>query len=203
MSTKYRIYCITESSWQYQYSDTPISVCPINGAHTINANSVTEEFVSNIDHVVCNMVTGEIKIGHLGNDIKTVYIGNTSTNARIFNRYTYIIRSVPVPTSLADSSATLTIAQLLTGILTINATIARTLTLPTGTLIVEGVPSAIINDGFEFAIINIGLGLVTVALGTNGTVVGSLGIPTITSGRYLLRITNITASSEAYVIYRT
>jgi hypothetical protein len=42
MSTRYRIYCITEDSWQYEWSDTPLLECPIDSGHTVNNNSCQE-----------------------------------------------------------------------------------------------------------------------------------------------------------------
>lgn len=39
---KYQIYCITESTFRYDWSSTPISACPINGGHSVNPNSVSE-----------------------------------------------------------------------------------------------------------------------------------------------------------------
>jgi hypothetical protein len=40
MSHLWRIYCITESQWNSEWSDTTITTCPNNAGHTVNANSV-------------------------------------------------------------------------------------------------------------------------------------------------------------------
>lgn len=38
--TQYRIYCTTEADWITAWSETPLTVCPNNNGHTVNANSV-------------------------------------------------------------------------------------------------------------------------------------------------------------------
>jgi hypothetical protein len=40
---KWRIYCETDSQWEYKFTDneTPITVCPSNSGHTVNPNSVS------------------------------------------------------------------------------------------------------------------------------------------------------------------
>ena len=71
----------------------------------------------------------------------------------------------PTPTAKA-ASATLTIAELLTSIVTTSGTTAITLTLPTGTLTDAGVtaPALPVNGCFDWAVINTGTssGAVTV-----------------------------------------
>lgn len=42
MSIKWRIYCITESGWQEQWSDTSLTECPNDAGHTINTASIQE-----------------------------------------------------------------------------------------------------------------------------------------------------------------
>lgn len=38
---KYRVYCTTETDYKYAWSETPITVCPTNGVHTLDNNSLT------------------------------------------------------------------------------------------------------------------------------------------------------------------
>ncbi len=39
---KYRIYCTTDSQWEYIWDTAPPTTCPVDGGHTVNANSVSE-----------------------------------------------------------------------------------------------------------------------------------------------------------------
>lgn len=39
---RYRIYCITQGAWETKWAITPITTCPINSEHTVNANSVND-----------------------------------------------------------------------------------------------------------------------------------------------------------------
>ncbi len=85
----------------------------------------------------------------------------------------------PVPTALT-ATATLTVAQLLTGIITDTHSTAATATytLPTGTLTDGGVDMAI-GDSFDWSLINLSAAAdtVTVAAGTDHTLVGLGTIP--------------------------
>ena len=85
----------------------------------------------------------------------------------------------PTPTAKA-ASATLTIAELLTLIVTTSGTAAITLTLPTGTLSDAGVsaPALPLNGCFDWTIINTGTsaGAVTLAAGTGHTIVGATAV---------------------------
>ena len=42
MSTFYRIYCETDSKWEYAWDDAPITTCPENVGHTVNSNSISD-----------------------------------------------------------------------------------------------------------------------------------------------------------------
>ena len=107
----------------------------------------------------------------------------------------------PAPTALS-ATATLTIAQLLTGIVTTSGTVAMTLTLPTGTLCDAGVtgPALPVNGCFDWAIINTGTssGAVTMAAGTGHTLVGSATVAIGTSAWFRTRKT----AANTYVTYR-
>ena len=72
-----------------------------------------------------------------------------------------------------------------------------------------------IGDTFDFRVINIGTAsddeIITVATGTDGTLVGSGAVLTANpvddafssgSGHFRLRFTNVTSSSETYTVYR-
>ena len=107
----------------------------------------------------------------------------------------------PAPTAIA-ASATLTIAQLLTGIVTTSGTVAITLTLPTGTLTDAGVtgPALPVNGSFDWAVINTGTssGAVTVAAATGHTIVGSAAVAIGSSAGFRTRKT----AANTFVTYR-
>ena len=107
----------------------------------------------------------------------------------------------PTPTA-KSASATLTIAELLTGIVTTSGTVAITLTLPTGTLTDAGVtaPALPVGGCFDWAIINTGTssGAVTVAAGTGHTLVGGATVAIGTSAGFRTRKT----AANTFVTYR-
>lgn len=118
--------------------------------------------------------------------------------------------TTPTPTTLADADATLTIAQLRSGVLVQTPTAARTLTLPTAVLAKAFLK--VVGDSCDFYVINEGVDgiIITVAVGTGGTSVGSLTVadkltttfPASGTSRFRVRATNVTSGSEAYVVYR-
>ena len=105
------------------------------------------------------------------------------------------------PTAVA-ATATLTIAQLLTAIITTSGTAAITLTLPTGTLTDAGVtaPALPVGGCFDWAVINTGTssGAVTVAAGTGHTLVGGATVAIGTSAGFRTRKT----AANTFVTYR-
>ena len=107
----------------------------------------------------------------------------------------------PAPTA-KSASATLTIAELLTQIVTTSGTVAMTLTLPTGTLTDAGVtgPALPVNGCFDWATINTGTsaGAVTLAAGTGHTLVGAVGVAIGTSAGFRTRKT----AANTFVSYR-
>ena len=107
----------------------------------------------------------------------------------------------PTPTAKA-ASATLTIAELLTSIVTTSGTTAITLTLPTGTLTDAGVtaPALPVNGCFDWAVINTGTssGAVTAAAATGHTLVGSAAVAIGSSAGFRTRKT----AANTFVTYR-
>lgn len=100
----------------------------------------------------------------------------------------------PTPTA-QNGSATLTIAQLRTQIITSN--VAATYTLPTGATLETYTTSMAVNTAFEVTFMAIGLGAITIALNGN-TALGSLTIAAGTSGTYRFRKT----AANTFTIYR-
>nr|QBK87335.1 MAG: uncharacterized protein LCMAC201_02450 [Marseillevirus LCMAC201] len=161
--------------------------------------------------------TGDINLG-TGARERDVSIGSTTTASSTSLRWgTGALRKYqPTHTSLSDAGATLTIAQLKTGILSITPTIDRTLTMPTAALSVTGLPGMAVDDSIEVIFINNSTPAneanITIAMGTGGTLVGNDEInpkenqtntyKTSGSATYRMRFTNVTAATEAYTLYR-
>jgi len=95
------------------------------------------------------------------------------------------------------AAATLTVANLKTGIITYTGAVA-TLTLPTGTLTEGGFSGIYTNMTFEWSIINTGAGICTVDAGTDHTIVGSGTIAIGASARFASRRT----AANTFVSYR-
>lgn len=105
--------------------------------------------------------------------------GNVSNLQNLSN----VFAIQPTPSAI-NASATLTIAQLLTRIITTTSATAVAFTLPTGTLTDAGILGGqlLVDQSFDWSIVNTGsaVGIVTVSGGTGNTLVGS-GILAITS----------------------
>lgn len=105
--------------------------------------------------------------------------------------------------SLGGSNGTLTVAQLLTGLLLIDPGGAVSATLPTAALLVAGINGVDVGCAFRVEIINSADGneTVTIAAGTGGTVVGTATIAQSNNKAFLIVITDITSGSETYSAY--
>jgi hypothetical protein len=104
----------------------------------------------------------------------------------------------PAPTTKA-AAATLTIAELLTGIVQYTGAAAN-LTLPTGTLTDAGVLGGAlpVNEAFEWVIINTGSGIATLVAGSTHTIIGAAAIAAASSARFWTRKT----AANTFVTYR-
>ena len=105
------------------------------------------------------------------------------------------------PTAVT-ATGTLTIANLLTQIITSTSAVAVALTLPTGTLSDAGVSggTSAVNTSFNWSIINTGsaVGDVTLVAGTAHTIVGSVTVAVGTTGSFRSRKT----ATNTFVTYR-
>jgi hypothetical protein len=112
-----------------------------------------------------------------------------------------IFSNQPTPTALT-ATATLTIAQLLTQIVTVTSASAVSLTLPTGALTDAGILSGALltNDAFDWYIINLGSssGAVTMVAGTSHTYVGNVTVAITSTAHFRTRKTG----ASTYVTYR-
>jgi hypothetical protein len=136
----------------------------------------------------------------LGSSATTI-AGITQITASSVISTSQIYNYAPNPTALT-ATATLTIAQLLTNIITVTSTGAVILTLPTGTATDAGILSGNLptNESFDWVIINLGSssGAITMAAGTGHTYVGSATIAISTSAGFRTRKT----TPNTYVTYR-
>lgn len=117
----------------------------------------------------------------------------------------------PAAASIATAgNETYTAAQILGGIIVRNtAGAARTDTLPTAALLVAALPGAAIGDIVRCLVVNGGAGgveVITLAAGAGGAfdanqLAASRVVPINTSKLVHIRLTNVTAAAEAYVVY--
>lgn len=114
-----------------------------------------------------------------------------------FRGVKYISQATPIAKT---APGTLTVAELLTGIITYSG-VTATLTMPTGSDLDSGLLASLpVNGAFEFAIINLGTTNCTLGAATGVTVVGSAvvqqGSPS--SGTFRVRKT----ATATYIVYR-
>lgn len=104
------------------------------------------------------------------------------------------------PTAYTGTTVTLTIADLLTRIITSTNTAAVGVTLPTGTLTDAAFTAMPVGASFDWVIINLGSssGAVTMNAGTDHTYVGSATVAIATSARFRTRKT----AKNTFVTYR-
>jgi hypothetical protein len=133
--------------------------------------------------------TGNIGIGGTATVTPLHVTGDTITTGVVY-------KAQPTQTS-KSGAATLTIAELLTGIVQLTGGSA-TLTLPTETAIESGLPATFpTNMSFDVSFINTGSG--TLTIGANGsTTVGLLTVSTSNSGIFRFRKTAL----NTYTVYR-
>jgi len=132
--------------------------------------------------------------------IQTQFGAKAPLASPIFTGTVYFAQGAP--SSTKSTTATLTIAELLGGIVDCGGGSGGfTVTLPTGTNVEGGVVSGLSNDSaFDWSIINRGGGTVTVAGNTNHTF-SNTGSATITAGTSALFRTRKTATNT-YTTYR-
>jgi len=169
------------------------------GFQTANGGT-TQFFITNTTSAV-NYVqvtgaatTGAPTISSQGSD--------ANPNVAIFPKGLGIVLMNQQTPTAVTATGTLTIANLLTQIITSTSATAVSLTLPTGTLSDAGVSggTSAVNTSFDYSIINTGsaVGDVTLVAGTGHTIVGSVSVPVGTSGRFRCRKT----ATNTFVSYR-
>jgi hypothetical protein len=109
-----------------------------------------------------------------------------------------ILKSQPTP-STADSTATITVAQIATRIITSTTAAAVSMTLPTGTLTDIGFQTPPNDASHDWTVINTGAtNAVTILAGVAHTVVGNMTVALSSSATFRTRKT----ASNTYITYR-
>jgi hypothetical protein len=108
-----------------------------------------------------------------------------------------VMATQPTPAAV-NTTATLTIANILTGIITTTTAAAVDMTLPTGTLMDGGFTAPFTDMGVLWSVINTGSNAATLLAGASHTIVGAAAVAAGTSGRFISRRTGATT----WVTYR-
>jgi hypothetical protein len=165
------------------FSSNAIQMSVSNTASAVNYVNVTGA-----------ATTGAPTISSQGSD--------ANPNVAIFPKGLGIVLMNQQTPAAVTATGTLTIANLLTQIITSTSAVAVALTLPTGTLSDAGVSggTSAVNTSFDYSIINLGsaVGDVTMVAGTAHTIVGSATVAVGTSGRFRCRKT----ATNTFVSYR-
>lgn len=101
----------------------------------------------------------------------------------------------PTPVAV-DATATLTAAELLSGIIT-SAAAAVTATLPTGTLL-DAAAGIEIGEAFDWSVIKVGANSFTLQAGAGHTFIGTLAVATATSARFR----SLKTAANTFITYR-
>ena len=108
-----------------------------------------------------------------------------------------IVRQQGAP-GVLNATGTLTAAEMLTGIVTSTSAAAVAATLDIATNLDAALPTSGAGDSFDFSIINTGPNTLTVGTATGWTLVGTMTVVTVVSGRFRARKTG----AGAWVLYR-
>jgi hypothetical protein len=127
---------------------------------------------------------------------RLAFVSGSTERLRITNEG--VIAYHQPTTTAVNSTATLTVANLKTGIITSTSAAATDMTLPTGTNTEGGFSGIYTNMTFEWSVINTGPSLVTVLAATDHTLTGSGAVATGTSARFASRRT----AANTFVTYR-
>jgi hypothetical protein len=185
------IYNTTNRRWVANTitSGANITVTNADGAITIAVSGLGSMAFQNSNSV--SITGGTINGTTIGGTTAAAITGTTITATGV----TY--KNQPAQTSKA-AAATLTIAEILTGIIQYTGALA-TLTLPTGTNIEGGVPAAFpTNMSFDFSVINTGSGVVTLGTAAGLTLTGSMAVAAGSSGMFRVRKT----ATNTFTVYR-
>lgn len=173
----------------------------ISGGSTVMAYGNNSVFIGQAAYPRADGQTGQIAIGNaaVGLGSNTTVVGTSAITANFVYGKQYF--SQPTPTALT-ATATLTIANLLTSIITVTSAVSVTLTLPTGTLTDAGAVSGGLpaNGAFDWCVINLGssVGAILMAGDTGHTFVGNTVVAISTSATFR----TVKTTTNTYITYR-
>lgn len=161
-------------------SFTTPSIGTATGASLTNTNGFcsTSTYTPTFsDGIVTDYITGIGRFSVGASDGFIWYNGGVATTSLMgMDTAGNLFKKLSAP-SATTATATLTIAQLLTGCISATPTAAASYTLPTGALIETAIGSYCgINQGFDWLILNNAAFIITVASGTNHGVSGGMGV---------------------------
>lgn len=135
----------------------------------------------------------------------------TFTPSDGYARFSTLAYPTITPTLITLTTAggvrTLTAAELLSGLLTVDCQDAQTMTTPTAALIVAAINGCQVGTAFDVAVINYGDTTLTIGLGTGVTkatiasVASVMTVVTLAAKRLMFVVTNNTVGSEAVSVY--
>jgi len=157
----------------------------------VNPVSITSFSPATVTQTVQGALGQSADLMQLQTSVATILNSTTAAGVKLTNQ--------PTPTA-KTATATLTIAELLTGIVTATSASAVALTLPTGTLSDAGFVSLSNDLAFNWSVINLGSssGAVTMTAGTAHTYVGNATVAIATSAQFRTRRT----AANTWVSYR-
>jgi hypothetical protein len=151
--------------------------------------AVTSSLAADVFPVVQSGVTSKITNADLFGSVSSATIQNlTVANSSVVY--------APAPATFSGA-VTLTNANLQTQIL-VTSNISYTLTMPLGTTLETLVDWKSVNLGFDFSLINVASGTVSLGLNTGVTNTGLLSVTASTSGRFRIRRT----AANTFILYR-
>jgi hypothetical protein len=131
-----------------------------------------------------------------------------TTNYARFGTVAYPNKSVtPVVVTTALTPLTLTVAQILQGLLPVDCQDAATITTPTAALLCAAIEGCQPGTSFDLDVVNYGDTTLTLGLGTGvtkttiATVAAVLTMVTLVSKRFTFNCTNSTPGSEAWTVW--
>jgi len=175
------------------YSKAPATISQ-KGSYPnfVDSTTLLALTVADIEYTSAAMSIATVTIIEAGN--QDVYY-NAGTNPVIVERRGQ--RGQGAPGAL-NATGALTSAMILSGLVTTTAAAAVTATLPTFTAL-EAAVELEVGESFDWAVNSVtGAGTFTVTAATGHTVVGTMGVVTVTSGLFRTR----KSSATAFVTYR-
>ena len=174
------------------YGDFGITSSTYNSAGTNITNLPSTVY---LQAQSCGLALGTLSANYL-------YFVTNSVEAARIDTLGVLYSYAPNPTAV-NATATLTIAQLQTKIITSSPTVAAALTLPTGTLTDAGITAGTlpINESFDWCLINTSVtvgAIVTLVAGTGHTIVGNTAVAITTSAQFRTRKT----AANTFITYR-